>query len=138
MEDTVFHKIVRGEIPVHKIYENDQVLAFLDANPVNPGHTLIIPKTFSKNIIEADTESAHAIMDAIQLLAPKIQKAVTADGINIMSNIESAAGQEVFYTHIHLIPRFDEDNFTHWHGKEKYHDEDRGTKIRDSIVDTLA
>lgn len=133
MEDTIFHKIVRGEIPATIVYENDQVLAFLDAHPVNPGHTLVVPKVFSKNILEADTESTHAIMDAVQTLAPAIKEAVGASGINIMSNIEAPAGQAVFYTHMHLIPRFEGDGFEHWYGKENYHEGAQATQIAESI-----
>ena len=117
MEETIFSKIIRREIPAEIVYEDEEVLAFLDIAPNNPGHTLVIPKEQSRNILTISSESWSKVMEAIRILAPKIKDAVNADGINIKMNNEEASGQEVFHTHVHIIPRFKEDGLTYWPAK---------------------
>lgn len=114
MEPTVFHRIIAGELPVEVVYENEEVLAFLDAAPNHPGHTLIIPKKPSRNIFDIDESSWLALAKATYMLAPLIRNAVNAEGINIHMNNEAAADQAVFYTHVHLIPRYSGDGFVHF------------------------
>lgn len=111
-EDTVFSKIIRREIPAHIVYEDDATLAFLDISPVNKGHTLVIPKKPVRNIFDADDATLARVMSTIRRIAPAVQKATGADGINIHSNHEAAAGQEVFHLHFHVIPRFEGDGHT--------------------------
>lgn len=107
---TIFSKIIAGELPCFKVYEDDTVLAFLDIKPIQPGHTLIIPKKESVDGIECDSETLAHIMTVAQRIA-KIQKeALGADGVNFFMNNGAAAGQEVFHTHLHVIPRFEDDN----------------------------
>ncbi len=118
MSDCIFCKIVSGEIPSHKVYEDEHVFACLDHTPVSRGHTLVMPKKHVKNIFDAGVDTWGATMEAVRALAPKVRNAVDADGINIHINNESAAGQVVMHSHIHIIPRFENDGLELWHGKE--------------------
>jgi histidine triad (HIT) family protein len=103
--DTIFTKIINREIPAHIIYEDEVVLAFLDITPVNHGHTLVIPKKPFVNIFDADSETfAHMHKVAI-VVALALKKAGLADGVNLVTNNGEAAGQEVFHSHLHVIPR---------------------------------
>lgn len=113
MEDTVFGKILRGEIPpgAGLVYEDADTLAFLDIHPNHPGHTLVIPKQPSRNVLDISEESWLALMRTARMLAPIIMKAMNADGVNIYMNNEPAGSQAVFYTHVHIIPRFTGDGF---------------------------
>ncbi|HFI0230755.1 TPA: HIT family protein [Streptococcus suis] len=108
MSDCIFCKIVAGEIPASKVYEDDQVLAFLDITQVTKGHTLVIPKTHYRNVLDMDAEVAGQVFTVIPALARHLKEKLGASGLNIVNNNEEAAGQTVFHTHIHLLPRFDE------------------------------
>ncbi len=110
MNDCLFCKIVSGEIPCNKIYEDENFLAFLDINPVNKGHILVIPKKHSKNILEIDSKTIENLIVVVKKLSKKIKKTLKADGINIIINNELEAGQIIFHTHVHIIPRFAGDN----------------------------
>jgi histidine triad (HIT) family protein len=134
-ETTIFEKIIAGDIPAHKIYEDENTFAFLDAEPINPGHTLVVPKKPHKNMYESPANEFGSLMQVVHRLAPKIKQAVSADGINIGINNDSAAGQEVMHLHVHIMPRFADDGFQHWHGKKDYHDGNSGQKIADKITD---
>lgn len=116
-KNCIFCKIIKGEISSEKIYEDENVFAFLDINPVNIGHTLLIPKKHSQNIFDTETTTLEKITPALKKLSLSIKNAVKADGINIISNNGGAAGQLVFHLHLHIIPRFTNDGFKHWHGK---------------------
>lgn len=116
MEPTLFERIISRDLPSEIVYEDEYTLAFLDINPVNPGHTLVVPKTHSENIYEIGSESWAQVMETVRILAPKIKEALGADGINIMMNNDEAAGQMVYHTHVHIIPRFPHDGFKHWPG----------------------
>jgi len=118
MNDCLFCKIVSGEIPCNKIYEDENFLAFLDINPVNKGHILVIPKKHSKNILEIDSKTIENLIVVVKKLSKKIKKTLKADGINIIINNELEAGQIIFHTHVHIIPRFAGDNLKHWPGKK--------------------
>ena len=111
MKETIFQKIISGEIPSDKIYETNEVLAFLDIKPVHKGHTLVIPKTPIKDIFELNDEDAANVMRAIVIVANAVKKATNASGVNVISNNGSAAGQEVFHLHFHIIPRFNKNEF---------------------------
>ncbi len=113
-DDCIFCKIVAGEIPSHKVYESDSVLAFLDIHPVNPGHTLVIPKKHASNIFEISSEDWASVSEAVHKLAGSIKSATTADGVNISMSNGEHAGQTVHHAHLHIIPRFKGDGFTHW------------------------
>lgn len=116
-KDCLFCKIIKNEIPSEKIYEDEHTFAFLDINPVNIGHTLLIPKTHSQNIFDVETRALEKIAPVLKKLSLSIKEAVGADGINIISNNGGAAGQLVFHLHLHIIPRFSDDGLKHWHGK---------------------
>ncbi len=114
MGDCIFCKIVRGEVPSNKVYEDQDTIAFLDIRPNNPGHSLVIPKKHSENLYDMDDHALAAVMRSAQKVAIAVKKAVNADGINLAMNNESAAGQVVFHPHLHVIPRFAEDGYRHW------------------------
>lgn len=101
----IFAKILRGELPAHKVYEDDRALAFLDIMPRAPGHALVIPKAPARNLLDvAPADLAH-VMAVAQKLARAALKAFAADGITVQQFNESAGGQVVFHLHVHVIPR---------------------------------
>ena len=107
MEDCIFCKIIDGEIPSYKIYEDEVVYAFLDITQVTPGHTLVVPKKHSKDIFEYDEELASQVFARIPKIARALEKAYPdMQGLNIINNNREVAYQSVFHSHIHLIPRF--------------------------------
>ncbi|MBL6537611.1 HIT family protein [Streptococcus suis] len=108
MSDCIFCKIVAGEIPAAKVYEDQEVLAFLDITQVTPGHTLVIPKKHFRNLLDLDGQTSTAIFSKIPLIANQLKDKLGANGINLLNNSEEAAGQTVFHTHFHLLPRFDD------------------------------
>lgn len=124
MEDCLFCKIIAGAVPAHTIYEDDKTYAFLDINPVNPGHTLVIPKAHTSNLYEIPEDDWLAVTRTVRLLAPKIKEAVDADGINIEMNNEKAAGQIIFHAHVHIVPRINDDDLRHWPGNSYQEGED--------------
>lgn len=136
MEQTVFDKIVTGEIPVTKVYEDEQCLAFLDLHPVNIGHTLVIPKIHSRNIFDIDPQTAGHVFSIAKKIALALQNVCGAEGVNIIMNNEPAAGQQVFYSHIHIIPRYTGDGFEHWHGARDYNDGERAA-LEEKMVEVL-
>jgi histidine triad (HIT) family protein len=118
MADCVFCKIVAGEIPSAKVYEDEHTLAFLDIAPTVPGHTLVIPKKHCVNIFDADEETLAQVMATVKKIAPAVRDAVGARGMHINSNHEAAAGQLVFHLHFHLIPRHNRGEFEFWSQKK--------------------
>lgn len=108
MADCIFCKIIAGEIPSSKVYEDDQVAAFLDISQVTPGHTLVVPKQHFRNLLEMDADSTSQLFARVPDIARKVMKATGAKGMNILNNNEEIAGQTVFHTHVHLAPRYDE------------------------------
>lgn len=107
-ENCIFCNIVKGNIPSSKVYEDDEVLAFLDISQVTKGHTLIIPKQHTKNIYETSAKVAGALFERVPKVANAIKEAYQPLGINILNNNEAFAHQSVFHLHIHLIPRYNE------------------------------
>ena len=110
----LFCKIVSGEIPGHKVYENDHVLAFLDIAPANHGHTLVIPKNHSENFVSTDEETINHVYKVAQRIAKSQRESLNADGINVTTNNGAAAGQSVFHWHVHVIPRYENDGHAMW------------------------
>ncbi len=107
MEDCIFCKIINGEIPSYKIYEDEVVYVFLDITQVTPGHTLVVPKKHAKDIFEYDEELASQVFARIPKIARALEKAYPdMQGLNIINNNREVAYQSVFHSHIHLIPRF--------------------------------
>ncbi len=108
--ECIFCKIVRGEIPSNKVYESQDVVAFLDINPCSPGHTLLIPKKHYTSMMDMSDSDISEIFKQAKKLAPAIRASVQAQGFNIGVNDGLVAGQEVQHMHIHIIPRFSGDN----------------------------
>lgn len=108
--ETIFTKIINREIPAHIVYEDELVLAFLDITPINHGHTLVIPKKPFVNIFDADPEIFAHMNKIGQKIAQALKTAGLADGANLVTNNGAAAGQEVFHSHLHVIPRHTGDN----------------------------
>ncbi|KAB8139025.1 HIT family protein [Gracilibacillus oryzae] len=104
--ECIFCKIIAGDIPSAKVYEDDDVYAFLDIGQVTKGHTLIVPKKHTKNIYETDGDIAANLFSRVPKVANAIKEAFQPKGINILNNNEAPAGQSVFHLHIHLIPRY--------------------------------
>ena len=109
MSDCIFCKIIAGEIPSTKIYEDDEVLAILDISQATKGHTLLMPKKHYRNLLAMSADEAAQLFAKVPALANQIKDNLGAEGMNILQNNEEIAGQSVFHTHIHLIPRFPED-----------------------------
>ncbi|MCO6271482.1 HIT family protein [Staphylococcus epidermidis] len=136
MSETIFSKIISGEIPSFKIYENDYVYAFLDISQVSKGHTLLVPKKPSANIFETDEETMKHIGVALPKVANAIKNAFHLDGLNIIQNNGEYADQSVFHIHFHLIPRYenDIDGFGYkWETHEDVIDDETKQKIATQI-----
>ena len=101
----IFAKILRGELPCYKVYEDDKVLAFLDIMPRAPGHTLVLPKAAARNLLDVAPDDLAAVAQVSQKIAKAAMTAFSADGITIQQFNEGAGGQVVFHLHIHVIPR---------------------------------
>jgi len=115
--DCIFCKIVAGELPSAKVYEDKRVLAFMDLNPVNKGHALVIPKDHYQNLTDLPPDLLKEIIQIVQKLANPVIEAVGADGFNLCLNNGEAAGQLVGHVHFHIIPRLKGDNLHPWPGK---------------------
>ncbi|MFH1253212.1 MAG: HIT family protein [Candidatus Uhrbacteria bacterium] len=118
MSECLFCQIAAGEIPCHKIFENDLLISFLDIRPLNPGHTLLIPKRHSEHLLEANDAEVKVIFEITKKIAPAILQSVGAVGCNVTTNIGRAAGQAVFHTHVHIIPRYNDDGYIPWERKD--------------------
>ena len=105
--NNIFAKILRGEFPCHKVYEDDHVLAFLDIMPRSPGHTLVIPKAPARNIIDIKVEDYLHVARATHRIAAAAKQAFNADGLTIQQFNEASGGQVVFHLHVHVMPRHD-------------------------------
>lgn len=105
--DNVFAKILRGEIPAHKVLENDDLIAFMDVMPQAPGHVLVVPKSPSRNLLDADPAVLAKLLPAVQRIARAVKTAFAADGVSVFQYNEAAGGQSVFHLHIHVVPRHD-------------------------------
>jgi len=117
MDNCIFCKIIKGEIPAFKIYEDESVLAFLDIKPVNPGHVLLLPKKHFATIEDADTATLEKIGAAFKIIGSRLKERLNIAGYNTYQNNGEAAGQEVPHLHWHFIPRQVGDGLELWHGK---------------------
>ncbi len=107
-DQNVFAKILRGELPCHKVYEDDKTLVIMDIMPRGDGHVLVVPKTASRNIFDIAEADLFAVMATVKKTAKAVVEAFDADGTTIQQFSEPAGGQVVFHTHVHVIPRFNE------------------------------
>lgn len=104
-DQNVFAKILRGEIPAIRLYEDDDTLAFMDIMPRADGHCLVIPKAPARNILDIEPDSMAAVMRTVQKLSRAVMTAFSADGVTVQQFNESAGGQVVFHLHVHVLPR---------------------------------
>lgn len=131
MPDSIFSKIIRGEIPSRKIYEDEHVFAFLDINPLATGHTLVIPKREVELLHELPADEAAAIARVLGMLGRQITEAVGAAGYNVLQNNGPEAGQVVPHVHFHIIPRAADDGLGYrWNVKPTTQDELAATHER--------
>lgn len=117
VEDCIFCRIVKGEIPASKVFESDSILSFLDINPVSRGHTLVIPRLHYETLEDFPDELLAELSKAVKQISAAAARAVGADGYNIQMSNRPAAGQVVPHAHFHIIPRFEGDGLKHWPGR---------------------
>lgn len=106
-DNNIFAKILRGELPSHRIYEDEAVVAFMDVMPQGTGHALVVPKAPSRNLLDADPETLGPLFVVVRKVAQAVKKAFAADGVTVMQFNEPASGQTVYHLHVHVIPRFE-------------------------------
>jgi len=133
--DCVFCKIIEGKIPSYKVYEDEKTLAFLDINPANPGHTLIVPKEHFANMEDAPEEVICAVMKTAKIVGKAIKAGLGVGGYNLMENNDPIAGQIIPHLHFHLIPRLKNDGLKLW--PQKKYNEGEAEEIRDKILRTF-
>ncbi|MCI1903837.1 HIT family protein [Enterococcus hirae] len=124
MEDCIFCKIVNGDIPSYKVYEDEHLYAFLDISQTTPGHTLVVPKKHTKDLFDIDEKTIEQVYGKVPLIAKALKKAFpTIKGMNVINNNGAVAYQSVFHFHVHLIPRYDEkDDFSiHFGNHQSYY-----------------
>lgn len=138
-DDCLFCKIIDGEIPAAKVYEDEHVLAFMDISQVTTGHTLVIPKAHAKDIYELPEDVAGELFKRVPKLARAIKQTFKPAGINLLNNNEAPAGQSVFHLHIHLIPRYEnEDGFDlKWITRNDEFTPEKLQQLADSIKNEL-
>jgi histidine triad (HIT) family protein len=117
MTDCLFCKIANKELPSSIVYEDADVLAFLDIKPIHEGHTLVIPKVHSHDLSEIDPVDLQAVYATAQRVAQALLQ-FGAEGVNVTTNVKPASGQVIFHTHIHVIPRYHKDGLNTWPHKE--------------------
>ncbi len=135
MSDCLFCKIVNGDIPCSKVYEDSHVLAFLDIGPVNKGHTLVIPKKHYVNVFDIPEEDWISVMKSVRKVSSAVKKAVGVDAVNIMSSNGEVSGQVVMHSHTHIIPRLKEDGLKLW-SQGKY-EEGEMDSFKEKIISCL-
>lgn len=124
MENCIFCKIVRGEIPCAKIYEDSEILAFLDIMPVNKGHTLVIPKEHHETLVDIPAEKLKGLIGELYKITGAVVSATKADGFNVFMNNKKVAGQEVPHAHFHIVPRFEGDGISNKWPHKKYEEDE--------------
>lgn len=132
--DCIFCKIIEGVIPSTKVYEDDEFIAILDIRPVNFGHTLLIPRAHFRNLLDTPDELAEKIYPVVKKVSTAIKKGLDADGLNIIQNIEQYGGQEVFHSHIHIIPRFKDDGLKFNPRGLTYSNDEERSKVANKII----
>ena len=103
--NNIFAKVLRGEMPCHKVYEDDKTIAFLDIMPRIDGHTLVLPKNPSRNIFDIAPDDINAVMATVQKVSRAVMTAFEADGVTVQQFNEQAGGQVIFHLHVHVLPR---------------------------------
>ena len=112
--ECIFCKIVKNELPAALVFENKEIISFLDIRPVNKGHCLVLPKKHVETFLDLDTKTLHALMSVCQKVAKAMVQGTNAGGFNIILNSNNVAGGEIPHAHFHLIPRFQGDGIKNW------------------------
>ena len=135
MDDCLFCKIIKGEIPSTKLYEDEDIYSFLDINPVSKGHTLVIPKRHCTTFLDVPDDLIPKLMRTVKKMAVAVTKAVKAGGFNLQLNNNRVAGQIIDHVHFHIVPRHEGDRLKHWEGKNYVKGE--ADKVKEKIVKFL-
>ena len=133
--DCIFCKIVAGEIPCAKVYEDENILSFLDIAPVNKGHALVITKEHHEDLLSLPIEQGCRLLESLQKVGKAVMEVTGADGFNVIQNNGTAAGQLVFHTHFHIIPRFEQDGLELW--PQGSYDDGEMAELAAKIVDQI-
>lgn len=134
-DDCVFCKIIAGDIPCFKVYEDEHTLAFMDINPANRGHALAIPRKHEPNLMDSTDETLAVTIAAARRVARAVQAAVEPDGINLVQANGPGAAQSVFHLHLHIIPRFEGDDLKlNWGVPPKAGDMDEIKAVSETIA----
>ncbi|MDO8136010.1 MAG: HIT family protein [Candidatus Brocadiales bacterium] len=136
MRDCVFCKIARGEIPASKLLENNEVLSFLDINPVNPGHILVMPKKHYETVMDIPEKELGRVMEMVPALSRAVVKVTRAEGLNLFQTNRACAGQTIPHVHFHIIPRHSTDGFSFGWRQGNY-PEGEMERLRKDIIKTL-
>jgi len=138
MSDCIFCKIVSGEIPSYKVYEDEDVLAFLDLSQVSKGHTLVIPKEHVTDIYEYEGELAGKVFAKVPLIARAIKATDPAiKGMNVLNNNGELAGQSVFHSHLHILPRYEDTAVDGFGLKWRTHNDQYGQAEFDELLESI-
>lgn len=140
MRETVFGKILKGDIPSYKVYEDEYTYAFLDISQVSKGHTLVIPKNAAEDILSVDPEDLAKVIQSVQKVAKAVDAAFSPAGINIIQNNRAFADQSVFHIHFHIIPRYEDDidGFGYkWETHADAFNETAMHELKDAISNTI-
>ena len=135
MSDCIFCKIIKGELPSAKVYEDDDILAFLDIGPVHKGHTLVIPKEHHETILDIPDELLQKQITIVKKLTKAVKTAVSADGITIGQSNYKYGGQVVPHIHFHIMPRFKDDGLKLWPQGE--YEEGEMETIKEKIIESI-
>ncbi|PKH08880.1 HIT family protein [Planomicrobium sp. MB-3u-38] len=140
MTNCIFCKIISGDIPSVKIYEDENVFAFMDIMPLSKGHTLLIPKTHRESVYDLTPEEAGSLFSVAPKIAAAIKETFNPEGMNLLNNNGAKAGQSVFHFHLHFIPRYGEsDGFgAKWITKEKEFTAERIQELAEEVKNKLA
>lgn len=136
MTDCVFCDIVAGDAPAYRLHETDRTLAFLDIEPLNPGHALVVPKPHRETLTDMDADLVADTFRSARTVAEAVETAFDPDGLNLLQANGEAAGQEVFHAHVHVLPRYEDDNVeVSWPAGELNDEEAEAVaeKIRDAV-----
>lgn len=136
MSECIFCKIVNGEIPCAKVYEDDKILAFLDIAPISKGHTLVIPKKHHNNLFEVPEDLGEDFLKALKKVGKAIMEATGATGINVVMNNFASAGQVVPHAHWHLVPRIEGDRLFRF-SQGKYDSQEEMQNLAESIYNCV-
>jgi histidine triad (HIT) family protein len=135
-QDCIFCKIIKGEIPAAKVFENDEIFAFLDIAPVNKGHALVVPKTHYPTVFDLPPEIGPELVRAMDMVGRAVMEVTKAEGLNIMMNNYRTAGQLVDHAHFHLIPRFEDDGLSLWEQKP-YDDNEEMNALAEDMAERI-